>query len=841
MPPVEIIKRLNTMVDRNLILTGLGIAVNKVPELNTCPVCKHTTLHTGHGFHSKYRMYCGHPTCGCSGDPFEVYAAARHLELAHAVRELLGKKMRYVKAADVKNYVEACRKLTQQTTVFWKTAREQMIQAPGESPGLETLLERFGLRDLVAEAVWPRRLGLFLGTATVGRMNQLGMSLSGKTDRRVLITPICWMPGEIIGYAAFDIWHHNLVCQVNENGPAWLRSLDIYNQEVFVLGDHATALAVQIDRQRRFNAIPPVISYHQVDTGLDNFHAAKCYIWDPEEPIRAYTLAARMENAYVATRPQPTAMPHQADNAGNLLAAIKRAARPWLESLCEFLTGNQPYQERLTTLMSLKLQPEQVHQLVELTPLELRHELGELLDACNTNNVLSISSNVDLVDKLDGWYELGPDRQERLVTEAVPVVTNCVNFEDGHTILQGYIRYQQQHIQFSVDPQKTRNTAEWLRSTVAATGGYPYVRDGKLIKHALNHSIRLYSPVTSIGVNRVGWNDRLRIFSFKNFSVSDTGELITMTCVADHPSSELEYAKLDDFSWMTEPAGADTVALLIGTLTQLAAATRDHGQPVMVTAEDQAGSTCACSAWCQACKIPQYQVTHAQSWYQYVNAMGRHRYPAALEEYCDTNAALRSLITADTMMVIPVDQLLHAAINCADGWVTVRVEGLLPAKIPALLPYMLVECAKLGLFNGEYTCHQALARVLTTLYQWCRVKNIKNTALQLAAKQVTASSDLPAANRFIRLLRLLVKHGYLRPNNDKQLSAGNGILIATDSVTINWQCVRAAAQKARIPLLLDRHAVTRILKAGDLLLDIPDTHLACEWVISYQAWALANS
>ena len=564
MPPTLAANRLNNLIDCKTILSRYGSRVNKVPDITTCPLCKNKTMWVMVHDNGGNWYHCNTAGCQFSGDSFQLAARHDNITLRNAIPAVLGDKMSMVSKPVIERYLDINEAKHIPIYQYWADCQVDIVRGLGATQIGQDLIRKFRMYKQVGRPGWARRLGQHIGMTKLGSLRKIMPDQHaplGEAERIMLNTPLYGMPGNISGYAVFDVFgdkYRAKACRLpwmESCGVAFMNVLNVYNDDVYVIGPLAMALAMQIwAYQSHSDSLPIVSAGDETTTAWKHIHARRYILWDPEDSRRLFSTAKRIgKNVCIATRPAT----HPVDpfklmenhSASFMLNKMETSCVPWITALKDKLVSkNEEYGHNMELLAHLELSADQRFDLIQAcVDDDERLIIKDYVESNEAPVTVMLDSNRKLIERDNGWHCVIRAGQESLILDAIPVVTHRVTFPDGTAVFKGYIRHGSRAINFVVDTETLKKVGEeaWITSTVAANGegDYPFIHTPIFLKNKIfAYSMRLHKPEQVSGINKIGWDDNSSSFVFPKFAINYHGRFEEANCLVsdNHPAISMK-------------------------------------------------------------------------------------------------------------------------------------------------------------------------------------------------------------------------------------------------------------------------------------------------------------
>ena len=320
----------NASIHYQDILPALGVEVNAAPALTTCPICRSHSLWMSSDYLGGYWYSCSAERCQFAGDSIQLYAVARKITIEHAVSEIVAKSpacklSKLITRSKLDDYRHMLKRSRMDVNVFWRACQEHVLRGHGTTPDGQWLLRNYRLDRQADKPDWTLQMGNRAGLAMVKDVNAMvSEPLSGNPAKIVLVTPMFDLPGRISGLAVMDQyggefrWSANRIVGSRIDGLSFMHVLNLFNEEVFAIGNTAWAMAMHSWAANDLQVPLPIIGYSGYSADAwGAFKAKRLIFWEPEESGMVFNIARqlRIPEILIASGPRPKSTdPYEGNN-----------------------------------------------------------------------------------------------------------------------------------------------------------------------------------------------------------------------------------------------------------------------------------------------------------------------------------------------------------------------------------------------------------------------------------------------------------------------------------------------------------------------------------------------
>ena len=867
---------LNSFVDTETILQELGIKVNQVPGITTCPTCGALEFYIGTDPSGGGWFTCHH--CHWVGDGPELIAQVRGIPLETVLNNLMNEDTKSTITRErVVEYL-SYQQRRKSATDYWLEASDRERIFDTKSRAARRLLQSYHLPELLERQTWSNGIGKYVGLASKELYNTFlepdgsRNSLPGRSRKQMLVSPMFDAPGRIAAVASFDVgqgrkrFNYTPIPYGTNDALLFMNSVYMHDDVIFAMPELSFALSLQIwAHQSLVNGLPLLGYTPETDTAWSNIRPNMLILWDrtinDELFIAARKIASR---AYIASKPHLDGDHDpfhclESFPAQHFLGCMRESALPWLQALSDHLLIQDPGAAR-SLVARLDLKPSMREDILKYCQSDAeRQKLAKLIDIGVIDMRITMAARGQhMIQRADGWFlQHDGTPGEATMSTAIPVIETFTNF-DLHTVYTGHVRAGDKTVPFEVD--KTEFGYQWFEDFCLRKCKVHVEVDPKIRRHLEHYATAFHKPVNREGLDTIGWNEGS--FLFPRFTIRADGTTTEQhrPIAGPHPTQRLHLTTTLTLAhargWVEDtPAHALYWALVAGVMTNILAPaigkeTRGIGLVDRVNdnrteilagvVDDMALETYRVKAGQERETIKTIVATeHSHNLPLFVEFYGS---PLTLQWIQDINS--RNAITI----------LKPGVINAAllrGGWTIIDYKDRLDealsiphgyAIMPALLIAFLKNGGKLPLAKGHET-QGVFALIRDWLHNRFRIE--RAPVLDKAAALInTGTQDgiAGAGSRFIGTLLYLLQAGDIAMEKSDELVEHLGdkfaVMTTYTHVYLNFHVIKKAFDKAKLYMPEVSELSQSFFESGLLREEKYGLRALSGWYLEVEGWEL---
>lgn len=865
---------LNSFIDATSMLQELGIKVNQIPDITTCPACEAMEFYAGRDPAGGGWFSCNH--CHWAGDSLELAAYVRGKPLETILNELMDKDTKNTITRERIGEYLSYQQRRKSAGDYWLEASDRDKIRDTRSDSAKQLLRAYRLPDLLSRSTWDTGMGKYVGLAskelytTFLEPESAHNTLPGRSGKQTLVSPMFDAPGRIAAVASFDIGQgrKRFRCTPIPYGTAdsllFMNNVYMHDEVIYAMSELSFALALQIwAHESLVNGLPLLGYTAETDTAWLNVRPQKLIFWDREINDELFVAARKMhDRAYIADKPKAEGSYDpfhclQGFAAQHFLGCMRESAKPWLQVLKDYLLTNGAGSSH-GLISRLGLTPGLREELLSYcqTP-EERQQLSKMIDIGVIEMRFSTGvKGQHLIQRSGGWYlQSGGASDAAIMTNAIPVIETFTNF-DLHTIYTGHIRAGDKNIPFEIDSSEF--SADWVEKYCRRSGNI-HVSINSRIRRDLEHlATTFHQPVNRDGLDTIGWDGNN--FLFPRFTIRADGQAVEQKrpIAGQHPMQQLNLVTTLTIAqargWVEDtPAHALYWALVASLLTNVIAPainkeTRGIGLVSRVSdnredilqgiVEDMALETYRVKAGQERETIKAIVATeHNHNIPLHVEFYGS---PLALQWMQDVNnrnavtvlkpGVVRAALLRGGWTIIDYKDRLDEALSIPHGY----------AIMPSLLIMLMKNGGKLPSTKGHTTFG-----VFALIRNWLKSRFGIERAPVLDKAEALVNTGTPdgiagAGSRFIGTLLYLLEEGSITIKESDDLVELPGdkaaVVNTKDHIYLNFHAIKKAFDKAKIYMPEVSELSQSFFESGLLQEEKYGLHSINGWYLDVEKW-----